>query len=428
MTYEEAIQKINSLLRFGVKPGLSRMRRLLAELGNPQDALRCVHVAGTNGKGSVCALLSAVLTQAGYRTGLFTSPYVSDFSERFQINGETIPHVELCALVEEVFPVVQSLEDQGITITEFEAITALAFVWFARRKCDAVVLEVGLGGRLDATNVIESPVVSVITSISLDHTAILGDSVEKIAWEKAGIVKPGRPVVCYAGQDPAAFRVLQETARERGSRLVQAPDTARVLDSGLHGTTFEYQGKELPLPFLGGHQIKNAETALVAVQVLREEGFSVPDKALQAGFSQARIPARLELLCESPVVLLDGAHNPEGTAALAAALRQLLPGRRLVALMGMLADKDVDTALANLKGLFSQVVTLAPQNPRALSAQALAEKWRPLGVAADAAETVEEALDRCFHFAGTDGAVVVGGSLYLAGDVRPALLQRLMSR
>lgn len=426
MTYEEAIQKISSLLRFGIKPGLERMEKLLALLGNPQDSLKFVHVAGTNGKGSTCALLSSVLRKAGYRTGLFTSPYVSDFCERMQIDGEMIPHAALSRLVEQTIPFVEQMAESGEIITEFELITVLALQWFAQRHCDLVVFEVGLGGRLDATNVIQTPLVSVITSISLDHTAILGDTVEKIAYEKCGIIKENGITVCYPEQPAEALAVIRQTAAQRHNRLVLS-DMSSVtrLSANLTGTGLEYRGLLVSLPFLGAHQVKNAVTALAVIEVLRELGYQINDHSIEAGFSCASFPARLEVFYHTPLVLLDGAHNPGGTSALAQAVRDYLAGKNVVAVMGMLADKDVDTAIGNLNGLFSRVLTLAPENPRAMLAEELAEKWEELGVPAQAAESGADALNSACSAAGENGAVVICGSLYLAGEIRPLLLKMM---
>jgi len=426
MNYEDALAKISSLLRFGMKPGLERIEKLLELLGNPQDGLKFVHVAGTNGKGSTCALIASVLRKSKYKTGLFISPYVTDFCERMQINGEMIPHSDLTALVEKTFPLVEQLAQNGEVITEFEFITAIALQWFAQNECDIVVLEVGLGGRLDATNVIKTPLVSVITSISLDHTSILGDTVEQIAFEKCGIIKENGITVCYPDQPPQALKVIRETAAARHNRFILADlHSVTQLSANITGTGLEYRGLLINLPFIGEHQVKNAVTALAALEVLKEEDFNIADHSFEAGFSSASFPARLEVLSLSPLVLLDGAHNPDGTAALAAAVKKYLTGGKSVAVMGMLADKDVTAATKNLTGLFSRVITLAPSNPRAMSAQELAEHWQNLGTDSFAADNVAEALQNAFEFAGTDGAVVICGSLYLAGEVRPRAIEFL---
>lgn len=426
MTYNEALDKINSLLRFGIKPGLERVSKLLELLGNPQEKLRFVHVAGTNGKGSVCSLLSSVLTKSGCKTGLYISPYILDFRERMQINGEMIPERELTELVEKTFPLVEQMAAEGEEITEFEFITALAMQWFAQQHCDVVVLEVGLGGRFDATNVIAAPLVSVIMSISLDHTAILGDTVEKIAFEKCGIIKCGGTTVCFPTQPEPAFRVIQQIAAERENTLRVADcNMVTPLSTGLHGTELRYQNTTLHLPFIGNHQIKNAATVLTVLEVLRKKGIDISEQAIAEGFSAARFPARLEVLCEKPAFLLDGAHNPGGAAALADAVKQYLTAENIVAVTGMLADKDTHTAIEKLSGLFSHVITLTPSNPRALSAEELAEQWRQHCTDVFAIHDRSEAVRKAFALAGTNGAIVVFGSLYLAADIRPHVLAYL---
>lgn len=429
MTYEEALSQISSLLRFGIKPGLERIEKLLGLLGNPQDRLKFVHVAGTNGKGSTCALIASVLRKSGYKTGLYTSPYVTDFCERMQIDGEMISREDVAALTEKTMPLVERMAADGETITEFELITAIAMQWFAQNGCDVIVLEVGLGGRLDATNVIKTPLVSVITSISLDHTNILGDTVEQIAREKCGIIKENGITVCYPDQPKKAYEVIRDTAAERKNRFVTARmDSVKVLSMNITGTGLNYNGLLVNLPFIGEHQVKNAVTALAAIEVLKSKGFPIADHSIEAGFCCASFPARLEVLSHSPLVVIDGAHNPDGTAALAQAIRKYLKGRKIIAVMGMLADKDVTKAIKNLEGLFSQVIALAPDNPRAMSAQELAARWWNVNMGAQPMEDIDAALKKAFELAGEDGAVLICGSLYLAGEVRPRVLELIKSK
>ncbi len=423
MNYEEALEKIGSFHRFGPKPGLGRVRALLAALGDPQDGLNVVHAAGTNGKGTACTLIASALSQAGYRTGLYLSPHVVDFRERIQVDGEPIPKDALAALAERVCAAAERMRAAGEPLAEFEVVTAVAFLWFSRRRCDAAVLETGMGGRLDATNVVRSPLVSVILSISLDHTRILGATLEKIAYEKCGILKEGCPCVCSPGEPPEALAVIRRTAAQRRCPLTEAsPADLTVLSSSLAGTELEYRGARLHLPFPGEHQVRNAAAALAALDVLRRRGWDLPAEAVARGFARARLPARFEVLSQSPAVVVDGAHNPGGAAALAAALRRYLPGKKITAVMGMMADKDASAAVGNLAGAFSRVVAAAPPSPRAMPAEEFADIWRRAGVPAEPAADAEAALKTELARLGPDSALVICGSLYLAGQLRgPAL-------
>jgi dihydrofolate synthase / folylpolyglutamate synthase len=426
MTYEETLKKIDTYHRFSREPGLERIKELLRRLGNPQKELRAVHVAGTNGKGTTSTLLASILTAAGYRTGLTVSPHVCDFRERLQLNGQMIPRQEFVAIAQRVFAEADEMLAEGLQLTEFEVITAMAFLWFAEQKCDVAVLEVGLGGRFDATNVIESPLVSVIVSISLDHTEVLGDTVEKIAAEKCGIIKPGCPVVCSPGEPQGALEVIRRTAKERGCALTEASlEGIQILSSGLAGTQLKYRGETLRLSFPGKHQVQNAATVLSAVEVLRSSGLNISSDALRNGFSNARLPARFEVLSENPPVLIDGAHNPGGTSALAATLRSCLPGKKIVAVMGMMADKDAAHAVRNLSGLFSYVAATVPPSPRGMSAEQFAALWRKAGTEADAAQNPQEALRLACARLEPGCALVVCGSLYLAGELREPLRKLL---
>lgn len=426
MTFEETLKKIDTYQRFSRKPGLERMTALLSRLGNPQKKLKFVHVAGTNGKGTACTLLASVLTAAGYRTGLYLSPHVSDFRERIQLCGKMIPKEEFISTASHIFSAADELVENEVQINFFEIVTAIAFDWFAERQCDAVVLEVGLGGRFDATNVIQNTLISVIMSISYDHIEVLGNTLTAIAGEKCGIIKPGRPVVCSPEEPPEALEVIRRAAAKAGSPLTEASlDGLNVIRSSLAGTEIEYHGAVLKLPFLGKHQVRNADTVLSVLDVLCREGWSIPAEAVRQGFASASLPARLEVLSEDPPVLLDGAHNPDGTRALAEAIRYYLPGRRIIAVMGMMADKDTAAAVQNLSGLFSEVFTAAPPSPRAMSAEEFAALWRSTGAKAQAAGSCREALSLAFSAMRPGGAVVICGSLYLAGELRGAALEKI---
>lgn len=424
MSYQTIMQRIQSLQAFGSRPGLKRIGALMKRLGNPQDRLHVIHVAGTNGKGTTCELLSSVLSCAGYRTGLYLSPHVSDFCERMQINGEMISQNELAEVGARVFTEIEDMKSQGEIITEFEAVTAMAFLWYAEKSCDLVVLEVGLGGRLDATNVVQTPAVSVITSISLDHTKILGDTVEQIASEKCGIIKEGGVTVSYPNQRPGALKTIEAISEERKNRFVNASSVnLEKLNADLSGIDLLWNQTRLHLPFLGDHQVNNARTVLAVLEELRKKGYTVSGQSVQRGFEQAKFPARFEVLSKKPVVILDGAHNPDGTAALAAAVRQYLPAQKIIAVMGMLEDKDVDTAVQNLSGLFTDVVTVTPNSDRAMQADDLAKRWNHAGTPAEPAHGFDEALSKADQKLKAADAVLICGSLYLAGDLRRKALR-----
>lgn len=427
MTYENALEKIHSLLTFGSRPGLDRMRELLRRLGNPQDELKYIHVAGTNGKGSVCAMLSSVLVAAGYKTGLFISPYITDFRERIQINNKKISKQTLTAAVEETFPVLEKLRDEGIVITEFEYVNALQFLIHARANCDVVVLETGMGGLLDCTNVIKPPLCAVITAIGLDHTAVLGDTIEKIARQKCGILKTGSAAVA-SKQEAAAMQVIEQAAQAQNIPLIKSENLPlEIREMTLSGSRFAIDGEDYFLRLAGRHQIENAAAALSALFYLRNNKLlTFTNEDVRAGLKNAVNPARLELLHENPVVLLDGAHNPNGIEALEHAIEAFLPRTPITCVMGMLADKDIDSSIQLLKGLFRRVYTVPVSNPRALGADALAEKFRAVYDDVTAFSDLDAAFDAAFAAAKAEnGAVLICGSLYLAGEIRPLILKKI---
>ncbi len=419
MTYEQALEKIHSLLSLGSRPGLDRMRKFMDRLGNPQNNLCYIHVAGTNGKGSVCAMLSSVLVAAGYKTGLFISPYITDFRERIQINNRMIDKEVLAQAVEETFPVLEQLRSEGTVITEFEYVNALQFYIHSRERCDVVVLETGMGGLLDCTNIIPPPLCAIITTIGLDHTAVLGDTLEEIAVQKCGIIKEDSAVVASA-QCKEVMAVIEKTARERRVPLMQSQSvSAEVLRADLRGTLFRSNGAELQIRLAGAHQLDNAKAVLAALQYLRlNDLLSITDASVRNGLLAAANPARLQLLRDDPIVLLDGAHNPNGAEALRAALRSFLQGKRLFAVNGMLADKDIDSVIGLFDGMFDSVFTVPVDNPRAISAQQLAEKWTAhcsrVQACGDPGQGVELAIESA---KASDGAAVIFGSLYLAGEI-----------
>lgn len=422
MTYDQAMQKIHGLLRFGSRPGLDRITKLLTLLGNPEKRLKFIHVAGTNGKGSVCAMLSSILKNQGYITGLYTSPYVIDFRERIQLNGEMIPKQELADLVDEVYPYLEQMAENDEIITEFEFITAIAMKWFLNKGCDVVVLETGLGGRFDATNTIGTPLCSIITSISLDHTAILGDTLEKIAFEKCGIIKPkGRTV--FLPQEAEVNNVIEKTAKIRQNRLYRA-DTSdmKILEKTIDGMTVKYKDTQIFMRLIGNHQINNAATVLSAIKALRDGGLTISDEAVKSGLADAFMPARTECISKEPCIILDGSHNPGGIRALAEYIRDTCNGKKITMVMGMLADKDVSTSLELLRGIPSRIIATEPDNPRKMSALQLAQLAGNICNDVCAEPESYKAISLSINTMPKDSILIVCGSLYLAAQVREFLL------
>lgn len=427
MKYEEALKYIHGLLRFGIKPGLERIARLLEWMGNPQKQLKFIHVAGTNGKGSTCAMLSTILRKAGYKTGLYISPFVVDFRERMQIDGQMIPKESLAEIVEQLVPLVTRMREEGEDITEFELVTAAAFAWYAKEKCEIVVLEVGLGGRFDATNVIDCPLVSVICAIDLDHTAILGDSLEKIAFEKCGILKENGAIACYPRQHPEADETIRRIASERNNRWFQInPDAIEIEGESLDGTEILWDNHRFHIPLLGRHQVFNAATVLAAIQALRDfHGYSISWEQAAEGISSTVFPARLEILSREPLVLLDGGHNPAGATALAAALCKYCNNKKIIAIMGMMKDKDYDQAISQLAPLFAQMFTITVDNPRTLQAEELAETARNYCSQVQPCTSDKEAVMQAFAALHKGEVLVVCGSFYLSAELRPLLIEQI---
>ncbi|MBQ9782889.1 MAG: bifunctional folylpolyglutamate synthase/dihydrofolate synthase [Clostridia bacterium] len=412
MNYTEALHYIHSVSWTFCKPGLERIDALCQRLGNPQKDLRFVHVAGTNGKGSFCAMLDSVLRRAGYRVGLYTSPYIRFFNERMCVDGKPIEDGELAELTEYVRPIADAMTDKP---TEFELITAIAFVYFQRHNCDVVILEAGMGGRLDSTNIIRNPLLSVITGIALDHTAFLGDTTEKIAAEKAGIIKDGAPIL-WGGDDPAAEGVIRETATERGSRFAQvAYEELTNIRADLSGTTFDFgEDRELHIGLLGLYQPRNASAVVSAVRLLRERGLTVSDEALREGLAAARWRGRFEIVDRDPLMIFDGAHNPQGVRSAVMSIRHYFGDQKVYLLTGVLRDKDYTAIAADLSQVASRAFTLTPDSPRALSAADYAETLRQAGMEAESYGSLSDALAAARNAAKRDGVPLCClGSLYV---------------
>lgn len=426
MTEQESIHSLTGRPRFRREPGLAVMRSLLAALGHPERKTAFVHVAGTNGKGTICTLLDSIFRAQGLKTGLYTSPHVTNFRERMRIDGEMISPDELEMAARTLEDAAKTAEaETGLPVTEFEAITAAALWWFAQRSCNIVVLEVGMGGRFDATNAIPAPLAAVIASISLDHTAVLGNTVEQIAYEKAGIIKPGGDVILYMPQAEETIDTMRRVAGERDARLYLADELdLRVLESDLSGSRLVWRDLPLFLPFTGEHQVHNAAAVLKTIEILREKGIAISDEAVQNGFARAFIPARMEFFPGSPPVLLDGGHNPACAQALVAVVRRQFGGKKVAVIIGMLAEKDSRRVLEILHLCCETVFAVAPNFPRALPAEELARQAEAVGFSrVFAQKNFREALEKARAFCGPDGAVVICGSFYLAGEARNVLIK-----
>ena len=421
MNYEEALQYIHAVSWTGSRPGLARITELMERLGHPERGLKFIHIVGTNGKGSTAAMLSSVLTRAGYKTGLFISPWVIDFRERMQLNGEMISPEALAAETASVQPFAEAMADPP---TEFELITGVALKWFADEGADIVVLEAGMGGELDATNVIPAPEAAVFTNIGLDHTEYLGDTVEAIARTKAGILKPGCAAALYPNL-PSVEALIERLCAEKGIPLYHAdPLTLVPLGHDLAGQRFRWGELILELPLLGEHQRKNLSLVLTVLELLRDRGWYIPDAAIQEGIRTVRWPGRFELLGRDPLFILDGGHNPQCMDALWEAANSYLAGKPLTVITGVLADKDYDAMYDRTAKLASRFFTLTPSNPRALSGAELAKLLEKYGKPVTVCDSPAQAIRLAQAATPKDGAILAYGSLYLASELRAAYLAR----
>lgn len=399
MNYLETLNYIHSLGNFSMPAGLERIKTVLEKLGNPQNSFKSIHIAGTNGKGSVSTMLAKVFETAGYKTALFISPYVIDFRERIQINGEFISENDLCLYA-------QRVKDTNIKLTEFEFITAIAFLYFSDKKCDIAIIETGLGGRLDATNALTNVIASVITKIGLDHTAILGDTIEKITAEKCGIIK-NAPVITSFNQSNAAMSVLNEY-----NPIIPDKALLEILKSDVTGNTYIYKGIQYSTSLIGEHQIENS---LIVIETVKNCGIDISDEIVKNALSNAYFPARLEVISQKPLVVLDGAHNPDGAAALKVFLKQY--GQKASAIIGMMKDKDYDTVLRECLPYIYKAVAVEVENvPRTLTADELCRSARKYTECL-AAQSYNEAIEMLKN----EEVIFVFGSLYLASGIREKL-------
>ncbi len=426
VTYAEALKFIESTEKFGIKPGLDAIKRLLSKLGNPQNDLKVIHIAGTNGKGSTASYIKSILMHQGYRVGFYTSPSLFALEERIQIDNGLIDQEDFAAVVADVKKAVDLLVEQGHDPnTEFEIFTAMALLYFKQKTVDFVVLEVGLGGRLDATNVVDKPLVTVITPIALDHVNILGDTLAKVAFEKGGIIKENVPVIVHP-QKIEAFEVLKRLAEEKSAKLITAPvDLIEVDKVSLGGTVFDLGSQTYEISMIGKHQAQNAVVAMTAIQTLkREHDIAVSDESVLAGLKTTKWPCRLEVMQSKPKIILDGAHNPHGARALARALSEIVPGgQKPVVLIGMLSDKDVDEVLEIMKPYLGKVVVTEPHNDRKISANDLCGKLKAIGIDALIETDVSVALKTAVKLTESSDLLLVFGSFYLVGQVRQEVLR-----
>jgi len=422
MNYEESIAYIHSVMWQGSRPGLERITKLLSKMKNPQKDLKVIHVTGTNGKGSFCAMLDSILRQSGYRTGLFTSPYIEHFEERMMVNGRMISREMLAEITSEIKPLADSMEDLP---TEFELITAIGFAFFKKMNCDVCVIEAGMGGRLDSTNVFEKPILSVITGVALDHTAFLGDSTEKIAYEKAGIIKKGCPVL-LGNADEKALSVIEEKAVSLASPVTKVDyDKIRNLKASLAGSTFDFdKWNQISIPLIGLYQPRNAANVLSAVEILQNYGFHITDDSLRQGLMATVWKARFEKLSENPTVLYDGSHNPEGIAFAVRTIKELFGETKVKLVTGVMEDKDHSGMAKSLSEVAAQVYTVTPNNPRSYNCHRFAAEFSEIGIKAKGFDSIDEAVQTAIT---EDPQLpLIGlGSLYLYSDFKKALFTAL---
>ena len=426
MNYTEARAFIDNVSMRGSELGLTSVTNLLSMLGNPQDDLKFVHVAGTNGKGSVLAYLASVLAEAGYYVGRYISPTLFSYRERIQINGEYISREDFAELASLVSDAMQKMQEQNMGLpTVFEVETAISFLYFKKKKCDLVLLEVGMGGRLDATNIIKTPVLTVLTSISMDHMEFLGNTLGEIAWNKAGIMKPGVPCAS-AVQETEAADVIRKEAEKLGCECVFT-DMGKVTDIsyGLEAQSFVFGGiGSVTIHLAGLHQIGNAALALTCVELLRKNGYEIADEAVRNGMKKTSWRGRFTTIHREPTVIIDGAHNPDAAARLREAVQTYFPDRKKYFIFGVFSDKEYDKIIEITAPLADHIIAIeTPDNPRAFPVHELEKAVAEINQSVEAAESIEDAVERAFRMAEKDDVILIFGSLSFLGRVEQAVLQ-----
>lgn len=431
MNYNEALQFIHESHKFGMRLGLDNIKKLLELLGNPQNNLKIIHVAGTNGKGSTCSFISSILKESGYKVGLYTSPFLETFTERIRVNGENIREEEVGKIVSLIKEKIEIMVSEGYSYpTEFEIVTAMAFYYYNQEKVDFVALEVGLGGRYDATNVIDKPVVSAITSISLDHTGILGDTLAKIAFEKGGIIKENCPTIVYPQQEEAS-EVIKNICAEKKSKYIECDfKNIEIKSSNINSQIYNcnINGKELrdlEIKLIGDHQIKNSIVALNVIEYLNDIKITnISEENIRKGLLGTKWPGRIEKISENPMFIIDGAHNEEGAKSLANSIDKYFENKNKILVIGMLEDKDIDSVLDLLIPKFNKVITTTPDNPRAIDANKLKEKIERYNIEVTCKPNIKEAVDYALEISNKDDVIISAGSLYMIGNVRTIIVNK----
>lgn len=425
MNYQESLSYIEETHKFGVRLGLDNITKLLELLGNPQENLNIIHVAGTNGKGSTCSFITSILKESGYKVGLYTSPFLETFTERIRVNGINIPEEDVARIVTIIKEKIEQMVSEGYSYpTEFEIVTAMAFYYYCEQKVDFVALEVGMGGRYDATNVIKQSEVSVITSISLDHIGILGDTVEKIAYEKGGIIKENGIAIVY-DQSDAVKNVIKEICKEKNAKYIEAKfDDIEVKKSDIYSQTYDcsvigQKFENLEIKLIGDHQVNNSILALNVIKFLEEKkNLNITEETIRKGLINTKWPGRIEKIKEEPIFIIDGAHNEDGAKSLAKAIERNFKGKKLTLLIGMLEDKDVDGVIEILIPNFDKVITTTPDNPRAISCDVLKNKISKYVDDVVAKPGIEEAVEYTLNNSTKEDTIISAGSLYMIGTVR----------
>ena len=415
MNYKDSLDYIKDLQTLGSKPGISRVCELAGLMGNPQNDLKIIHVTGTNGKGSTCAMIESVLIKSGFKTGKFSSPWIEKINEYISVSGNPLSDTDFAKALTEVADIADKMVDHP---TEFEVITVAAYNCFKKEKCDIVIIETGMGGTGDATNIIETPILSVITNVAMDHTKFLGDTLEEIAENKAGIIKENCPVL-FGGDDEKVLKVIEKIADEKKAEFFTT-DKPDIISSNIYGSEFEYRGLTIKIPLAGECQPHNVATAIDAIDILVSQGFEVSDEDIINGLSNVRWKGRFEVLSEDPLFVFDGGHNIHGIMYAALSIKKYF-GEKVNILTGVLADKDYEKMADIISPFASTVFTVTPDNPRALTAEKFADVFRNKGVNTISSESVSEGVKKALELSKKENRPLITiGSLYMYKDVKKA--------